>query len=128
MLFALRVCLSVFLYSFVLQAACTTLGPVAEPYVQAFPVPDLFLGLLLKEPLSLAEAYFLSLPFLSWMSPPPLHWRRCVFKRNIANYKLEISAFGRVRVEDRPVRARSTHYGSHTKVSHQMDMNSRSSI
>jgi uncharacterized protein (TIGR03790 family) len=48
------------------EGVAATVGPVAEPYVQAFPVPELFFGLLLEGPLSLVETYFLSLPFLSW--------------------------------------------------------------
>jgi len=43
-----------------------TVGPVAEPYVQAFPVPEAFFGLLVGGELSLAECYAASTPFLSW--------------------------------------------------------------
>ena len=43
-----------------------TIGPVSEPYVQAFPVPEMFFGLLVNSPLTLAECYFLSTPYLSW--------------------------------------------------------------
>jgi uncharacterized protein (TIGR03790 family) len=43
-----------------------TLGPVYEPYVQAFPLPGLFFGLLTEGYLTLAECYQVSLPFLSW--------------------------------------------------------------
>lgn len=43
-----------------------TIGPVAEPYVQAFPVPEIFFGCLVSGQLTLAECYFLSLPYLSW--------------------------------------------------------------
>ncbi len=43
-----------------------TIGPVYEPYVQAFPVPEVFFGLLVEGRLTLAECYALSLPFLSW--------------------------------------------------------------
>jgi uncharacterized protein (TIGR03790 family) len=48
------------------EGVAATLGPVAEPYVQAFPVPEVFFGLVLEGPVTLVEAYFLSLPFLSW--------------------------------------------------------------
>ena len=48
------------------KGAAATIGPVAEPYVQAFPVPDLFFGLLIDGRLSLAECYGLSNPFWSW--------------------------------------------------------------
>lgn len=43
-----------------------TIGPVAEPYVQGFPLPELFFGFLLDGYYTLAESYFLSLPYLSW--------------------------------------------------------------
>jgi uncharacterized protein (TIGR03790 family) len=43
-----------------------TLGPVYEPYVEAFPPPALFFGLLTEGYLTLAECYQVSLPFLSW--------------------------------------------------------------
>lgn len=44
-----------------------TLGPVAEPYLQAFPRPDDFFGLLLTGEFTLAEVYGYTLPFHSWM-------------------------------------------------------------
>jgi len=40
--------------------------PVNEPYVQAFPIPEIFFGLLFEGRLTLAECYALSKPFLSW--------------------------------------------------------------
>ena len=43
-----------------------TIGPVAEPYVQGFPLPELFFGFLLDGYYTLVESYFLSLPYLSW--------------------------------------------------------------
>lgn len=43
-----------------------TLGPVAEPYIQAFPLPDVFFGLLTSGRYTLVESYFMSLPYLSW--------------------------------------------------------------
>lgn len=48
------------------RGVVATIGPVHEPYVQAFPLPELFFGLLLQGHLSLGEAYLVSLPFLSW--------------------------------------------------------------
>jgi uncharacterized protein (TIGR03790 family) len=48
------------------KGAAATLGPVGEPYVQAFPIPELFFGLLVDGYLSLAECYQVSLPWLSW--------------------------------------------------------------
>ena len=43
-----------------------TIGPVAEPYVQGFPLPELFFGFLLDGYYTLVESYFLSTPYLSW--------------------------------------------------------------
>lgn len=48
------------------KGAAATIGPVFEPYVQAFPVPELFFGLLVDGYMSLGEAYLVSLPVLSW--------------------------------------------------------------
>ena len=48
------------------EGVAATIGPVAEPYVQAFPVPSLFFNFLVRQRLSLVESYFRSLPFLSW--------------------------------------------------------------
>ena len=48
------------------KGVAATLGPVSEPYVQAFPIPDVFFGLLLDGRLTLAECYALSNPFWSW--------------------------------------------------------------
>ncbi len=48
------------------EGVAATVGPVAEPYVSGFPLPDLFFGYLLDGYYSLAESYFLSLPYLSW--------------------------------------------------------------
>ena len=48
------------------EGVAATIGPVAEPYVQGFPLPQLFFGLLLDGDFTLVEAYSLSLPFISW--------------------------------------------------------------
>ncbi len=48
------------------DGVAATLGPVDEPYAQAFPPPEVFFTLLLDGSYTLAEAYSLSLPFLSW--------------------------------------------------------------
>lgn len=48
------------------KGVCATVGPIGEPYVQAFPMPELFFGFLTEGVLSLAECYMVSLPFLSW--------------------------------------------------------------
>ena len=43
-----------------------TLGPVAEPYLAAFPPPGRFVPLLLTGELTLAEVYWRTVPMLSW--------------------------------------------------------------
>jgi uncharacterized protein (TIGR03790 family) len=48
------------------DGVAATVGPVGEPYVQAFPFPQLFFGLLIDGDFTLVEAYSLSLPFISW--------------------------------------------------------------
>lgn len=48
------------------KGVAATIGPVQEPYVQAFPIPDVFFGFLVDGYLSLAECYFVSTPYLSW--------------------------------------------------------------
>lgn len=48
------------------DGVAATIGPVAEPYVQGFPLPDVFFGALLEGRLALAECYLVSLPYLSW--------------------------------------------------------------
>ncbi len=48
------------------EGVAATIGPVGEPFVQGFPLPQLFFGLLLDGDFTLVEAYTLSLPFISW--------------------------------------------------------------
>lgn len=48
------------------KGVAATIGPVGEPYVTGFPIPDFFFGLLIDGDLSLAECYLASLPYLSW--------------------------------------------------------------
>jgi uncharacterized protein (TIGR03790 family) len=48
------------------EGAAVTIGPVDEPYVQAFPLPDLFFRALSEGMLTVAESYLLSVPYLSW--------------------------------------------------------------
>jgi uncharacterized protein (TIGR03790 family) len=48
------------------KGAAVVIGPVDEPYVQAFPLPEVFFGLLLEGRLTLAECYFSAIPWLSW--------------------------------------------------------------
>jgi uncharacterized protein (TIGR03790 family) len=48
------------------DGVAAAIGPVAEPYVQSFPIPELFFYYLTDGYYTLAEAYYLSLPYLSW--------------------------------------------------------------
>lgn len=48
------------------EGVAATVGPVSEPFVQAFPVPELFFGFLMDGYLSLAECYIVSTPVVSW--------------------------------------------------------------
>jgi len=48
------------------DGVAATIGPVYGPYVQAFPLPEIFFNALIDGYLSLGEAYLISLPFLSW--------------------------------------------------------------
>jgi uncharacterized protein (TIGR03790 family) len=48
------------------EGVAATLGPVDEPFLSAFPPPDLFFNLLIKGNWTLAECYALSQPFWSW--------------------------------------------------------------
>lgn len=57
---------SVWMKNLVARGAAATLGPIREPYLQAFPLPHIFFALLVQEGMSLGEAYILSVPYLSW--------------------------------------------------------------
>lgn len=48
------------------KGIAATIGPVYEPYVQAFPLPDIFFSTLIYSGSTLAEAYYFSLPYISW--------------------------------------------------------------
>jgi uncharacterized protein (TIGR03790 family) len=48
------------------KGVAATIGPTSEPYVQAFPPPEIFFGLLVDGRLTLAECYAVSVPFWSW--------------------------------------------------------------
>ncbi|MGR3317414.1 MAG: TIGR03790 family protein [Candidatus Anammoxibacter sp.] len=43
-----------------------TIGPVNEPYLASFPLPDTFFPMLMTGKFTLLEVYFKSIPFLSW--------------------------------------------------------------
>ena len=48
------------------KGVAATLGPVAEPYLQSFPSPEVFFASLIEGRLTLAECYAISVPFWSW--------------------------------------------------------------
>jgi uncharacterized protein (TIGR03790 family) len=48
------------------KGVAATIGPVNEPFVQAFPMPERFFLALTDGYLTLGECYLLSLPYLSW--------------------------------------------------------------
>lgn len=48
------------------DGAAVVVGPVGEPYLAAFPPPDLFFRRLLDGRVALADAFLESLPYLSW--------------------------------------------------------------
>lgn len=48
------------------HGAAATIGPVQEPFLHAFPRPDIFFRVLIEEKKSLVESYFFSLPHISW--------------------------------------------------------------
>ncbi len=49
------------------EGVAATLGPVGEPYLISFPLPDEFFPLLMSGQSPLLEVYFRTLPQLSWM-------------------------------------------------------------
>jgi uncharacterized protein (TIGR03790 family) len=49
------------------EGVAATLGPVTEPYLFSFPLPDQFFPLLMTGNLTLLEVYFRTLPEVSWM-------------------------------------------------------------
>jgi uncharacterized protein (TIGR03790 family) len=52
--------------SMLADGVAATLGPVSEPYLAAFPLPDDFFSLLLTGRYTLAETYYRTSPFNSW--------------------------------------------------------------
>jgi uncharacterized protein (TIGR03790 family) len=48
------------------KGVAATLGPVQEPYLQSFPLPDQFFPILMTGKLPLIEVYYRTTPFLSW--------------------------------------------------------------
>ncbi len=52
--------------SLLVDGAAVTIGPVAEPYLSAFPKPDKFVSRLLLNGSCIVEAYYRTKPFNSW--------------------------------------------------------------
>lgn len=48
------------------DGVAATVGPVAEPYLQSFPSPEIFFGCLVQGRNELAECYAMANPFWSW--------------------------------------------------------------
>jgi uncharacterized protein (TIGR03790 family) len=48
------------------KGVAATIGPVYEPYVTGFPLPELFFGVLTEGYMNLGESFLVSLPYLSW--------------------------------------------------------------
>jgi uncharacterized protein (TIGR03790 family) len=49
------------------EGVAATLGPVTEPYLSSFPLPDQFFPLLMTGKFTLLQVYFLTVPQISWM-------------------------------------------------------------
>jgi uncharacterized protein (TIGR03790 family) len=49
------------------EGVAATLGPVSEPYLASFPLPDQFFPLLMTGKLTLLQVYFATVPQVSWM-------------------------------------------------------------
>jgi uncharacterized protein (TIGR03790 family) len=66
------------------EGVAATVGPVTEPFLFSFPLPDQFFPLLMTGKLTLLEVYFRTVPQVSWMQTligDPLY---CPFKKNPA--------------------------------------------
>jgi len=48
------------------KGVAATIGPVYEPYVQGFPLPELFFAALTEGYMDLGESYLIALPYISW--------------------------------------------------------------
>ncbi len=48
------------------NGVAATIGPVKEPYLQSFPLPDQFFPLLMTGKHPLIEVYYRTTPYLSW--------------------------------------------------------------
>lgn len=57
---------TVWCYRMLEEGVAATIGPVYEPYVQGFPLPEIFFAMLIDGYMDLGEAYLVSLPVISW--------------------------------------------------------------
>lgn len=48
------------------DGVAATIGPVYEPYVSGFPLPEIFFDALTEGYMNLGESYLISLPYISW--------------------------------------------------------------
>lgn len=48
------------------KGTAATLGPTEEPYLNSFPLPDIFFPMLMSGKLPLLEVYFKTTPYISW--------------------------------------------------------------
>jgi len=48
------------------EGVAATLGPVQEPYLSSFPLPDHFFPLLMTGSVPILDVYFRTTPFVSW--------------------------------------------------------------
>lgn len=48
------------------HGVAATIGPVYEPYVQGFPLPEIFFAAFTEGYMNLGESYLISLPYISW--------------------------------------------------------------
>jgi uncharacterized protein (TIGR03790 family) len=48
------------------KGVAATIGPVYEPYIQGFPLPEIFFSHLIDGYMSLGESYLVALPYFSW--------------------------------------------------------------
>ncbi|WP_163336866.1 TIGR03790 family protein [Desulfopila sp. IMCC35008] len=48
------------------DGAAATIGPVHEPYVSAFPLPEMFFSAFTEGYMNLGESFLVSIPYISW--------------------------------------------------------------
>lgn len=100
------------------RGIAVTLGPIGEPYIDAFPLPTEFFGLMLSGRYSLVEAYYLSIRYLSWrmvLFGDPLYnpWRDRALES-------KVQASGILRTETLPASLVEIEYPDPVKVRKQL--------